>query len=221
MKRSAAQVLTDSNPDHNLSFERMLAERGFSAIAGADEVGRGPLAGPVVAACVILPENADCRLFLDSKALSHGARLKAYAHLRESGAAIGLGIVSPQTIDAINILQSSLLAMKRALEALAGQGKPADFVLVDGKFEIPIHLPQQTLIKGESRSRSIAAASIAAKVTRDEIMTMLHGRYPVYGFDRHKGYPTRAHRAAIAAHGPCPEHRTSFRGVQEFATQPL
>ena len=208
-------------PDVMENIESMLCGKGYSAICGVDEVGRGPLAGPVVAACVILPEHADCHLFRDSKALSHEARLKAYTHLRESGAVIGFGIVTPQTIDAINILQASLLAMKRALEALAGQDRPADFVLVDGKFEIPIHLPQQTLVKGESKSRSIAAASIAAKVTRDDIMTVLHGRYPVYGFDRHKGYPTRAHRAAIAAYGPCPEHRMSFRGVQEFVKQPL
>ncbi len=204
--------------DDALLFERTLATQGFSAIAGVDEVGRGPLAGPVVAASVILPEGITPDLFCDSKSLSAKKRTIAHNYLKESGAAIGIGIVSSRIIDSINILQASLLAMKYALEDLASQGKAADYALVDGKFEVPVFLPQQALIKGESKSRSIAAASIAAKITRDTIMEELHQQYPAYGFARHKGYPTKQHREAIATHGPCPEHRTSFRGVKEFVT---
>lgn len=197
-------------------YESQLISSGFSAIAGADEVGRGPLAGPVVAASVILPPNADLSPFLDSKKLSHKKRESALTYLQAIDAPIGIGIVSPAKIDEINILQASLLAMKRSIKALQEQGFPPDYILVDGKFEIPINLPQQTLVKGESKSRSIAAASIAAKVTRDSIMLDLHKQYPAYNFAAHKGYPTRAHKEAIRIYGPCPEHRKSFRGVKDI-----
>lgn len=208
---SVSSVETDT-----FYFERVLKERGFSSIAGCDEVGRGPLAGPVVAAAVILPDGCDHTLFDDSKKLSHPKRLTLCQLLRDIGAAIGIGIVDRQTIEEINILQASLLAMKIAVEDLSQQSTPADFVLVDGKFTIPLSLSQEALIKGDSRSASISAASIVAKVTRDEIMEGLHKEFPHYQFHKNKGYPTKHHRAAIAAHGPCPHHRTTFKGVREF-----
>lgn len=128
---------------------------------------------------------------------------------------IGIGIVSEQEIDRINILQASLLAMKIANEKLHN-GMP-DFILVDGKFTIPIAITQQALIKGESKSASIAAASIVAKITRDELMDTMHDKYPQYNFAKNKGYPTKEHRAAIIKHGPSPIHRVSFKGVKEYA----
>lgn len=188
-------------------------------MAGVDEVGRGPLAGPVVAACVILPAECDYRPFRDSKLLSKKKRETLAVLLQENGAIFGLGLAEPGEIDAINILQASLLAMKRAVEACAKSNHstmPA-CLLVDGKFTVPLSLDQQTLIRGETQSASIAAASILAKVHRDHLMMSLHERYPCYGWLQNKGYPTKAHRQAIAMHGPCPQHRQSFKGVREYS----
>lgn len=207
---------TSEESSDTLSFERALEQQGFSAVCGSDEVGRGPLAGPVVAACAILPAGCDISLLLDSKKLTHRKLLVAYECLVNAKVPIGIGVVQPATIDQINILQASLLAMKRAVEAMSDQGYVPDYILVDGKFEIPCSIPQTTLIKGESRSASIAAASIIAKVTRDKMMEDMHQTYPVYGFAQHKGYPTAAHRKAIKEHGPCEIHRKTFKGVKEF-----
>jgi ribonuclease HII len=198
------------------SYEQCLYNQGFSSIAGSDEVGRGPLAGPVVAASVILPRECDRTLFLDSKQLSHLKLTKAYDYLLDLDCPVGIGIVSARTIEQINILQASLLAMKRSIEELQQRGHAPDYVLVDGKFEIPLTLPQQTLIKGESKSSSIAAASIAAKVTRDRIMVEMDKKYPCYNFAAHKGYPTKAHKQAVKEYGPCEIHRKTFRGVKEY-----
>jgi ribonuclease HII len=201
---------------HTFSFEFELYRRGYSGVAGIDEVGRGPLAGPVVAASVILPRDCDYSLFKDSKKLSPQTRGRLAGVLKEIGAVIGIGLVSEQGIDRLNILQASLLAMKKSIENLPVQ---PDFLLVDGKFPVLAALPQRFLIKGESRSASIAAASIIAKVTRDEMMREYHRRYPRYGFHRNMGYPTAEHRQALIAHGPCPLHRRSFKGVKEFFDQ--
>jgi ribonuclease HII len=198
----------------NFRNERYLYSMGFLCVAGCDEAGRGPLAGPVVAACVHLPQICDHSVFLDSKILSEKKRLLLYTHLQEIGADIGIGAASERDIERINILQASLLAMKRAIADMPNGN--ADFVLVDGKFTVPVNLPQAALIKGESKSCSIAAASIVAKVERDKIMTKLHEKYPVYNFSQHKGYPTRQHRQAIAENGPCKSHRRTFKGVKEF-----
>lgn len=195
------------------SFERELTRQGYTSIAGVDEVGRGPLAGPVVAASVILPPSCNFSIFDDSKKLSAKTREYLCDVLKENGAIIGVGVVSEAKIDRINILQASLLAMKKSQESLAV--KP-DFLLVDGKFPVPVSLAQQALIKGDSRSASIAAASIVAKVTRDALMVSYHRQYPQYSFHKNKGYPTAEHRKALAAHGPCPIHRRSFAGVKEF-----
>lgn len=202
-------------PEGNFSYEQRLFKQGFSAVGGSDEVGRGPLAGPVVAATVILPPQCDPGIYLDSKKISERKREILFDILRKSDAHIGIGIVSEEKIDTINILQASLLAMKLSAVDLAQQGNAPDYILVDGKFEIPHPIPQQALIKGETKSASIAAASIIAKVTRDRIMEKLDAQYPVYYFKQNKGYPTQAHRKAIAEYGPCTVHRKTFRGVKE------
>lgn len=181
-------------------------------VAGVDEAGRGPLAGPVVAGAVILTADLDHTPFKDSKKMTAKGREKVFALLEELQVPMAVGICSAQEIDEINILQASLLAMKRAVAELSQS--PA-FLLVDGKFTIKMDLPQEALIKGESKSASIAAASIVAKVTRDRLMFDYDVQYPLYNFKQHKGYPTKAHKAVIAEHGPCPIHRLSFKGVQE------
>jgi ribonuclease HII len=210
------QLLSDTSiGEDNFIFEKTLRKHGYLSIAGCDEVGRGPLAGPVVAAAVILPDCANPSLYLDSKVLSHSKREYLAQLLFEQGAQIGVGFVSESEIDRINILQASLLAMKIATESLPGT--PADFLLVDGKFKAPVSIDQQTMIKGESKSASIAAASIIAKVRRDQYMTSMHEQYPQYNFASNKGYPTKEHRVALQHFGPCPIHRRSFNGVVDHA----
>ncbi len=198
-------------------MRRFLYAKGYLCVAGCDEAGRGPLAGPVVASCVVLPADCDHSSFVDSKILTHRKRLELSSRLEECGAAIGIGIVSEQKIDEINILQASLLAMKRAVENLVGPSP--DFILVDGKFTIPMLTAQAPLIRGESKSSSIAAASILAKVERDRIMVNHHQQFPAYNFQKNKGYPTREHRLAIQTNGICPIHRKTFRGVREYVEQ--
>lgn len=207
-------VVTDTNDTFVL--ERTLHTRGFSCVAGLDEVGRGPLAGPVVAACVVLPSQCEYSLFLDSKKLSHARRCLLARTLSDIGALMAVGIVSITTIDRINILQASLLAMKRAVNNLATLSSSPDFLLIDGNFKISMDTPQHTLIKGESKSASIAAASIFAKVTRDAMMNDLALQFPAYNLAQNKGYPTREHRLAIEKYGPAPCHRKTFKGVKEF-----
>jgi ribonuclease HII len=208
-------VFSQEQPDGDtFFFERQLLGRGFNRIAGTDEVGRGPLAGPVVAAAVILPPEGDSSPFLDSKVLSHRKRLQLYDCLRAMDASLGIGIVAAAEIDRINILQASLLAMRIALDTM--NGKSADALLVDGRFPVPVEIPQLTLVRGESKSASIAAASIAAKLSRDRLMVEMHELYPHYNFARNKGYPTREHREAIAEHGICPIHRRTFKGVRQY-----
>lgn len=211
-------ILADiaSLPNDNLRFERSLRTRGYTCIAGSDEVGRGPLAGPVVAASVILPQDCDHSVFLDSKKIAHKRRLHLNKLLKDINAIVGIGVVSVETIDRINILQASLLAMKRAVVSMGGDFHRPDFILVDGTFEIPLSIPQIALTKGESKSASIAAASIVAKVKRDALMDTLHLQYPVYNFKQNKGYPTKEHRLSIVKYGPCPIHRKTFKGVKEF-----
>ncbi|PLX80740.1 MAG: ribonuclease HII [Desulfuromonas sp.] len=199
-----------------LWFEERARQDGFLRVAGIDEAGRGPLAGPVVAAAVILPEKFDLPGLTDSKQLSEKQRHTLFPEIRRQ-AAVGLGISSPEEIDSINILQATLLAMQRAIETLRGG---TDFLLIDGITPLPVTTPQKTLKKGDSRSLSIAAASVIAKVVRDRMMHGYDRRYPDYAFARHKGYGSAAHRAAIAKHGPCPIHRRSFGGVKEYLEVP-
>lgn len=208
-----------SKPTDTFFFERSLYRQGYARVAGVDEAGRGPLAGPVVAACVILPRN-DCEYssYKDSKLLTPNRRAVLFDILRNNGSLIGVGLSDPREIEEINILQASLLAMKRAMAAcVAGNnGSPPDYLLVDGGFQVPAPVSQLTLVKGESKSASIAAASIIAKVTRDRLMADGHRQYPQYGFLHHQGYSTKEHRQAIGRYGPCPLHRRTFRGVSEF-----
>jgi ribonuclease HII len=197
----------------SFSFERELTKQGYRNVAGSDEVGRGPLAGPVVAASVILPLDCVFDKYDDSKKLSAKVREKLFDELKEINAVIGVGSVSESKIDQINILQASLLAMQESLSLLS---VCPDFVLVDGKFKIPVSIPQLPLVKGDSRSASIAAASIVAKVTRDKLMGEYHKQFPVYNFKNNKGYATAEHRAAIVKYGPCPIHRKTFARVKEY-----
>ncbi len=197
----------------NFKIEKFLYSNGFCCVAGCDEAGRGPLAGPVVAACVHLPLGCDHSIFIDSKVLSATKRSNLYDSLYRLKADIGIGMVSEREIERLNIHQASLLAMKKAL--LNNDAVAIDFLLVDGKFTVPTHVRQEPLIKGESKSASIAAASIIAKVKRDRIMKRLHEKFPAYNFAKNKGYPTREHRLAIKNNGPCPAHRVTFKGVRE------
>ncbi|MFH1347825.1 MAG: ribonuclease HII [Candidatus Margulisiibacteriota bacterium] len=192
----------------SFSIENKLREKGYSIIAGIDEVGRGPLAGPVVAAAVVLPEGTRIQGLADSKLLSAQAREKLFVKIRQKASAIGIGIVSHKLIDKLNIGKANLLAMKIAVENL---GLYPDYLLIDGKrnkLEIP--LPQTGINSGDKKCSSIAAASIIAKVTRDRLMLTLHKKYPEYRFDRHKGYGTREHFLMLKKFGPCPIHRRSF-----------
>lgn len=195
-----------------LHFEQQARSRGYRAVAGVDEAGRGPLAGPVVAAAVILPEVFDLPGLTDSKQLSAKARERLYPLIRAQALAVGIGVGRVEEIDRINILQATLRSMQRAIGRL---DVPADFLLIDGNVPVPLPLPQQTLVKGDSRSLSIAAASVVAKVVRDRIMCSLDGLHPGYGLAGHKGYGSAAHLAAIADLGPSPCHRRSFGGVRE------
>ncbi len=202
----------DPEPDTYFQ-ERCLRQKGYQRIAGLDEVGRGPLAGPVVAACVVLQQNCDNSCFVDSKTINAKNRSRLYMELQQNGAQISVGIVSETDIDRLNILQASLLAMKKAVLTMPVQ---PDFLLVDGNQPVPMSIPQQTLVKGESKSASIAAASIVAKVIRDDLMDQYHLQYPDYNFQKNRGYPTLEHRQAIKIYGPCAIHRQSFKCVKEF-----
>lgn len=205
-------------PQDTYSLELGLMQQGYKLVAGVDEAGRGPLAGPVVAGCVVLPAGCDVYRFQDSKKLTAKKRDVLFDYLIECRALVGVGIVSAEEIERLNILRASLTAMKLAAEDLGAQngGGLPNYLLVDGKFTVPMDLPQQALIKGESKSASIAAASIVAKVTRDRLMSEYHQQFPLYNFVKNQGYPTREHRAAIEKHGPCPIHRKTFKGVREF-----
>ncbi len=194
-------------------YEIKAGKKGYRLIAGVDEAGRGPLAGPVVAAAVVLPADAFLQGLDDSKKLSPAKREELFPKIQTQAIAYGVAVVSPEVIDEINILQAALLAMKQAVEQL----KPVpDLLLIDGNQKINSTLDQWAIVKGDSKSLSIAAASVLAKVTRDHIMQDYHQLYPQYEFARHKGYGTKLHRDLIAEHGPCPIHRSTFKGVTEY-----
>ena len=189
-------------------YEHKYRDKGYSVICGIDEAGRGPLAGPVCAAAVILPMDTEIEGLNDSKKLTAKKREALYDIITEKAVAYGIAFASEKEIDEINILQATFLAMKRAAEQL--QVRP-DLVLVDGNQEPDLNgLPVETIVKGDSLSANIAAASILAKVTRDRFMIEQDKIYPEYGFALHKGYGTKAHYAALTEHGPCPIHRQTF-----------
>lgn len=197
-----------------LSFEAEAKQQGHAVIAGVDEAGRGPLAGPVVAAAVILPDGVSIEGLTDSKKLTAAVRERLYDVIRERAVAVGVGMAGAAAIDSINILAATKQAMLEAAQSLA---PVPDCLLIDGNQTIAWNGWQKAIVKGDSLSLSIAAASVIAKVERDRIMVALSRQYPQYGFDRHKGYGCETHRRAIAEHGPCPEHRVTFRGVREYA----
>ena len=179
-------------------------------VAGLDEAGRGPLAGPVVAAAVVLEPGTRIAGVDDSKRLTPEERESLYSEIRARAIAVGVGLVDAETIDRVNILQATRRAMGLALGALGLEPELVltDFVALDG-----LRCPQRNLVNGDQRSATVAAASIIAKVTRDRMMAEADQDYPQYGFGRHKGYPTVEHLAALTAHGPCPLHRRTFHGV--------
>ena len=194
--------------DVNLwEIEDALFEKQVGVICGVDEAGRGPLAGPVCAAAVILPEHLVIPGLNDSKKLTDKKRRELFPIIQERAIAYGIAFASEQEIDELNILQATFLAMKRAIAQLDGK---ADFALIDGNRETDFGVPCMTVVKGDSRSANIAAASVLAKVTRDIYMEKLAGEYPQYGFEIHKGYGTKAHYAALTEHGMCPAHRRTF-----------
>ncbi len=193
------------------ALENRLYARGLSRIAGVDEAGRGPLAGPVVAAAVIFPPETLIPGVNDSKVLTPSKRESLYECIKEAAVAHGIGEASAQEIDRINILQATYLAMRRAIERL---GVPPDRVLVDGPGVPGSPYPESAVIDGDAASHSIAAASILAKVTRDRKMVAFESEFPQYGFAGHKGYGSADHRRALRIHGPCRIHRRSFNGVQ-------
>jgi len=199
------------------AYEYRTARSGYQRIAGIDEAGRGPLAGPVVAAAVVLPPDFSDPHVNDSKKLTPARRDRLYGIIYGQALAVGIGIVDAIEIDRINILQASLRAMAIAVRNINPQ---PDYLLVDGTFPVPVNLPQAPIPKGDGLSISIAAASIIAKVTRDRLMNIYHLYYPHFGFARHKGYPTQDHREAIRAFGCSPIHRRTFRGVREHVSAP-
>ncbi|MGN1008048.1 MAG: ribonuclease HII [Butyricicoccus sp.] len=188
-------------------IESAVKARGFSAICGIDEAGRGPLAGPVCAAAVILPFGCTIEGLDDSKKLTEKKREKLFDVIREQALAYSIALVDHQTIDEINILEATFLAMKNAVEGLS---IPADFALVDGNRSKGLTIPYECVVGGDAKSPSIAAASILAKVTRDRLMLEYAAKYPEYLFEKHKGYGTKAHYEAILAHGPSSIHRMTF-----------
>ena len=193
-----------------LHFEECARSSGYTCIAGLDEAGRGPLAGPVFAAAVVLPSALLIPGLTDSKQVPHKERERLFDLIRDQAVCYGIGIADVQTIDEVNILQATIIAMERALQALSPY---PDYLLLDAITLPRIPLPQKPIIKGDCRSHSIAAASILAKVTRDRLMLDLHERFPKYNFQKHKGYGTKEHLALIREHGPCEAHRRTFNPV--------
>ncbi len=212
MKRKVDQMPPDF--DH---IEQMLADKGYKAVCGVDEAGRGPLAGPVVAAAVIIPPGVELQGVTDSKKLSSVRREEWFERIVELGLPCAVGIIDNECIDKMNILKASLMAMRKAVMDLK---QAPDFVLVDGEYPVPkIEQPQFAIVGGDQRCRSVAAASIVAKVTRDRIMDHYQALYPSFSFSQHKGYPTPAHLEELRQHGPCEIHRRSFKPVADLLTE--
>ena len=203
-------------PVCGFALEEAAHERGALRIAGLDEVGRGPLFGPVVAAAVILAPGFRLDGLTDSKKLTEKKRKQLDVEIRAKAVAWAIAAVDAETIDRINIRRASLLAMRRAVEQLA---LSPDFLLIDGRDTIDWHCPQQAVIRGDAISLSIAAASVLAKVHRDRLLVELDREFPGYGLAQHKGYPCPAHKAALQLLGPTPLHRRSFRPVAQAALQ--
>lgn len=209
MRRERQVIPAEQLADLHL-LETELYKQGYRVLAGLDEAGRGPLAGPVVAGCAVFAPDTRIDGVTDSKKLTAQRREQLFVEIQEKALAWSVALATPAEIDSLNILQATKLAMTRCLQQIRAAGILPDYLLLDA-LELPNEtLPQAELIKGDARSFSIAAASILAKVTRDRIMIQAALEWPMYGFEQHKGYPTKAHYAAIAQHGPTPIHRTTF-----------
>jgi ribonuclease HII len=206
----------------DLKTEKSYFSKGFRLIGGLDEAGRGPLAGPVVAACVVVGpdfaiDHPDLELIADSKKLTAKKREYLFNVIKQKALAVEIGVVNNGTIDKINILQASFLAMRRAIKKLPLE---PDYIVVDGGFKIPkLKTPQTAIVRGDATVWTIAAASIIAKVSRDWLMTEIDKEYPQYLFAKHKGYGTKEHMELLKKHGPCPLHRFSFSPVKEAASK--
>ena len=196
-----------------LFYERELWGKGYKLVAGVDEVGRGPLAGPVVAACVIFPEDINIPGIDDSKKLTPEKREELYGKIKENALDFGVGVIQEKEIDRLNIFIASLKAMQKAI---SGMKNTPHFLLIDGNQKIPhLDIPQLPVIKGDTLSLSCGAASIIAKVERDRLMRRLHKKYPQFSFDQNKGYGSKEHLEALRKFGPCKVHRRSFKRVME------
>lgn len=206
----------------DLKTEQKYFSLGYKTIGGIDEAGRGPLAGPVVAACVVIDDtfkinNPDLELIKDSKKLSAKQREKLFSLIKEKALAVEIGIVDNRTIDKINILQATFLAMKKTIKNIK---HPADYLLIDGGFIVPkINQSQTAIVKGDEKVFVIAAASIIAKVSRDYLMEQMNKKYPNYLFNKHKGYGTKLHIQKLKEYGPSPIHRTSFNPLRSWLKQ--
>ena len=192
-----------------LQYENIVRNKGFKYVCGVDEAGRGPLAGPVCAAAVILHDNQIIEGVNDSKKLSEKKREALFDVIREQALAYSIAFATVEEIEEMNILNATMLAMKRAVEGLEVK---ADYALIDGNRLPPLNIPCEYVIKGDAKSMSIAAASILAKVSRDRLCAEYAEKYPQYGFEKHKGYGTKLHRDALLEYGPCEIHRMSFLG---------
>jgi ribonuclease HII len=214
------QLLFESSKPKIGELETWCVEQGYRFIIGVDEAGRGPLAGPVYAAAVVVDLHSLDEPWLeqmdDSKKLAQAQREQAFSLIESSAPAFSIASKDHRIIDEINILQATHRAMEQAVRQACEQlDERPDYVFIDGNVPVKLDLPQRTVVKGDARSRAIAAASILAKVSRDKVMREHHLRWPEYNFASNKGYPTQEHRSAVATHGPCPIHRLSFRGVKE------
>lgn len=190
-----------------LEFEKEALAKGYKSVCGVDEAGRGPLAGPVCAAAVILPEGVIIDGVNDSKKLSEKKRESLFDVIREQALSYSIAYATVDEIEEINILNATMLAMRRAIDGLEIK---ADYAMIDGNKIPPIDIDAECIVKGDAKSMSIACASILAKVSRDRLLYKYAEEYPMYGFDKHKGYGTTVHREAILKYGPCPYHRKSF-----------
>lgn len=211
-KAIQAELAEEERLEAMLSYEKALYKKGYQAIAGIDEVGRGPLAGPVVAACVILPKYCKIK---DSKKIPKAKHETIYQAVKEKALAIGIGIIDNQLIDEVNIYEATKLAMLEAIKQLEGQLTQPDYLLIDA-MTLDIAISQQSILKGDANSLSIAAASIVAKVTRDQMMANYDRIFPGYGFAKNAGYGTKEHLQGLKAYGITPIHRKSFEPVKSM-----
>ena len=200
--------------DDNYKYERELKDNGIKFIAGVDEVGRGPLVGPVVAACVVLPDNFNLDGLTDSKKLSEKKRDFYFDDIKKQALGIGVGIIDEKKIDEVNIYEATKLAMKAAIDECLKTCK-IEHILIDA-MPLQLDIPTTSIIKGDLKSITISAASVIAKVTRDRMLDELHEKFPMYDFKKNKGYPTKKHLEAIEEYGIIPEHRRSYGPVKKY-----